>query len=305
MELARLLRIELKTDGVSELVVGAPQDALAMIRIDAIPCTSAAREVVVAIDDVATGKSVRRRIALDGVDAASRPRALALEVAELLRASWAELSVTNAPPSGTPVPVEVLRAVRLRNPPPSTSATPPLQSSTPSPPASTAPRLIRVTLAARVFPSYQSVVLGPAAGVSVPLGSLPLTARVAAYAGFGKAYDALGTIDLALVGGDLGLMLAGGTDSVRAEIGPLLDIGNGWATGHPIAGGSGSSASAIVVSAHLAATGAVRVGAGWWSTADLAVGGVLQSFDAQAAGRSAAGFGGPVVSVGLGIAREL
>src|SRR5262249_22253661 len=113
-ELVRVLRIELGADGVREVIVGEAEGTLATIKLDATPCSAEAREVTVAIDDAATGKNVRRALAVADVDAAARPRALGLAIAELLRASWAELEMPDQPK--TPVPAEVLRAVRLRRP---------------------------------------------------------------------------------------------------------------------------------------------------------------------------------------------
>jgi hypothetical protein len=310
-ELTRILRIELAADGVRDVEVGdtagAPgpsaspsaESSLATIRVAATPCSTAAREVVIAIDDVATGKAVRRGVATADVAAASRPRALALAIAELLRASWVELAMPDAPAPSAEVPDAVLRAVKLR---PARAEAAPTPAPAPETPMRT---LVRIAFDARAFPSYQSVVVGPSIGASVPLGDLPLRARADAVAGFGKAYDALGTINLALGAGDLGLMLAGGTDAVRVELGPLLAMGSGWATGHPSGGGTGSSGNALIVTAQLAATFAVRISSGWWSSVGLEGGATLESLDAHAANRPASGFGGPLLGVSLGLAREL
>jgi hypothetical protein len=300
-ELVRILRIELAAEGVREVVVGDARDVLASIRVDAVPCSRDAREIDLSIDDAATGKSVKRAIEIGDVPGASRPRALALATAELLRASWAELSMPDAPAPTREVPEGILRAVKLRPPPANVPPSP-----SPSRPAEArTPPLAHVALDVRTFPSYQSVVLGPALGLSVPLGSLPLRARADGRAGFGKAYDALGTIDLTLVTGDVGLALTAGTESVRLDIGPLVAVGGAWASGTPTVGATGSRASAVVATAELAAQLAVRVAPGWWSVVGLAAGAVLQSLDAQAAGRPASGFGGPLLGVSLGVGHDL
>jgi hypothetical protein len=230
-------------------------------------------------------------------------RARALAAAELLRASWVELSMSDAPAAPRPAPESVVRAVKVRPPP----ATPPAAARGDAAPASTASAaaLVRVSLDVRAFPSYQSVVLGPAIGASVPVGSLPLRARADAQAGFGRAYDALGTIDLTLFTGDVGVALAAASESVRLDVGPLFALGNGWATGNPVSGASGARARALVATAQLAGTLAVRVAPGWWTIVGLDGGVVVQSLDAQAAGRPASGFGGPLLGVSLGIGRAL
>jgi hypothetical protein len=296
------LRVELGADGVREVVVGDGPGALASIRVDASPCSADAREVAVAIDDAATGKTVRRTLAVTDVAPAARPRALALAIAELLRASWSELSMPDAP-RVTPVPQEVVRAVRLRTEPPPSPAPAP---ATPRVPVEAKPRaLLGATVDARLFPAYQSVVLGPRLSLSVLLGDLPLRARVDGALGAGQAHDPLGTIDLTLATGALGLMLAGGSDAVHLELGPMLAAGGGWASGSPTEGNLGSRASAFVVIVEGAASAAVRVAPAWRGVVALDAGATLQELQAQSGGRSAAGFGGVVLGLGLGLAREL
>jgi hypothetical protein len=285
------LRIELAADGVRETIVG-DGEAIAAIRIEATPCTADVREIVVVIDDAATSKSVRRTIAVDAMPAPSRPRALALAIAELLRASWAELSMVDAPPPREAVPPSIVSAVKLRR-----------EREAPRPERT--PRTIaRIALDTQVFPSYQSVVLGPTIGASVPLFG-PLRARADGGVAFGRAYDALGTIDLGIASGDIGVMLAGGTESVRFDLGPLVRVGYGWASGHPISGGESGHTSGVVLTGGLAASVFVRLAGDWWSVAGLEGGAVIQSVDAQAASRPAAGFGGPLVAVTLGLGHEL
>jgi hypothetical protein len=290
-ELVRVLRIELGADGVREVIVGEAQGALATIKLDATPCSAEAREVTVAIDDAATGKSVKRALAVTDTDAASRPRALGLAIAELLRASWSELEMPDQPK--TPVPEEVLRAVRLR--------ARPREAAPPAPPPSV---LLGATLEARLFPAYQSVVLGPRLSASILVGG-PLRARIDAAVAAGQAHDPLGTIDLTLATGGLGLLLAGGSEAVQLEIGPMLSAGGGWASGNPNPGNTGGSASAFVMTLQGLASAAVRLGPGWRGVVAVDAGGTLQRLDAESAGHAAAGFGGVVLGVGLGVAREL
>ncbi len=293
-QLGAALRIELEADGVRELVEGA-QDVLATIHVDVPQCRADAREIVVVIDDAATSKSVRRTIAIDAVARDARARALALAIAELLRASWAEISVRDAPPAA--LPPSIVAAVRLR-------------------PEPARPRTIAaLALSTQLFPSYQSIVLGPALaraweahlpelGASIPIAG-PLRARAAGGVSFGRAYDSLGTIDLGLAYGELGLALAGGSETVRFEIGPAATAGYGWATGHPASSGEGGHVSGAVVSGALATSLAVRLAGDWWSLAGVEAGGVLASLDARASNRAASGFGGPLVGISLGVGREL
>jgi hypothetical protein len=200
------------------------------------------------------------------------------------------------------VPESIVRAVRLRAAPPEA---PPREKA--APPEKTAPPrvLLGASLDARLFPAYQSAVLGPRVSGAVLLGELPLRARFDAAIGAGQAHDPLGTIDLTLATGSFGVMVAGGSEAVELEIGPMLSLGNGWASGTPVAGGTGDSASAFVATVQGAASAAIRFAPGWRGVLSIDAGGTVQKLDAQAAGRSAAGFGGVMLGFGLGIAREL
>lgn len=63
------------------------------------------------VDDAVTGKALERTIDLHGAEPAARTRLLALAVAELVAASWAELEVTPAP-RVPPVPPPATREVQ-------------------------------------------------------------------------------------------------------------------------------------------------------------------------------------------------
>jgi hypothetical protein len=76
-------------------------------------------------------------------------------------------------------------------------------------------------------------------------------------------------------------------------------------SGNPTPGNTGTNASAFVMTAQGLASAAVRFAPGWRGLLAVDAGGALQKLDAQAAGRAAAGFGGVVVGIGLGLAREL
>ena len=63
--------------------------------------------VTVAVRDAITGKRVAREIPLASVPRDARPLTVALAIDELLRASWVELALADAPPPGRPVPREI------------------------------------------------------------------------------------------------------------------------------------------------------------------------------------------------------
>jgi hypothetical protein len=63
--------------------------------------------VTVAVRDALTGKRVARDVPLGSVPRDARPLTVALAVDELLRASWVELTLADAPAPGLPVPREI------------------------------------------------------------------------------------------------------------------------------------------------------------------------------------------------------
>ncbi|MBX3246334.1 MAG: hypothetical protein KF901_04050 [Myxococcales bacterium] len=83
------------------------------VRPVAILTLEALRGAVVRVDvqDAVTDKRVRRELALRGMPRDSRPLAVAIGADELLRASWAELLLPDAPPPAEEPPQEVRRVI--------------------------------------------------------------------------------------------------------------------------------------------------------------------------------------------------
>jgi hypothetical protein len=75
---------------------GRPSNAPATVTIE--PCDPGAAEIEVWLEDRARARSIHRRVSLADVQAPTRPRALALAVAELLRAEGEETSHGPGPP---------------------------------------------------------------------------------------------------------------------------------------------------------------------------------------------------------------
>jgi hypothetical protein len=99
-------RTELASEGFDACRDGGPASPVATVSI-ATGETGAAVEIV----DVVTSKRVSREVDLRSIPSDGRALALALAADELLRASWAELALANAPPPAAPVPEPVQRAV--------------------------------------------------------------------------------------------------------------------------------------------------------------------------------------------------
>ncbi len=306
-----LVRNELVTDGVESVDVGAASegpDALAVIRVEPAACRDDATSVTVTIDDLLTRKTVRREVALDDIPADGRARALALAIAELLRASWAELAVAGSHATEAPAPPAVRRAVMLRlrptvraffadetppAPPPPTPAAPP-------PP----PRWnLSAGLDVRTFPGQNGALLGArAAAAWRPWRSAPVHLRVDAGWASGTALAARGEIDMNLVSGALAVLVGGGNERVELLLGPRLEVGRAWVDGRPYSAADvGSSASATVLFASLASTLRVGLSARWSVALDVSAGQTLQYVTVASGDERVAGLRGPVLSVGLGV----
>ncbi|MBL8681885.1 MAG: hypothetical protein JNK05_22145 [Myxococcales bacterium] len=113
----RQLRTELVEDGIDRVEAIESNDdspSLARVSFELSSCVPDVTQVMVIVDDLATRKNVRRSVDLSDVRGAVRTRALALAIAELLRASFSELALSDAPPPAVGVPSVVRDAMRTR-----------------------------------------------------------------------------------------------------------------------------------------------------------------------------------------------
>jgi len=72
-----------------------------------IALSARGENVTVTVLDAITGKRLERAVALAPVPRDARPLTVALAIDELLRASWVELGLPDAPPPARPVPPEI------------------------------------------------------------------------------------------------------------------------------------------------------------------------------------------------------
>ncbi len=299
-----LLRTELESDGVEDVrFEGDAAGAMALIQLDFPRCAADASAVILEIDDALTNKRVRREVDLGDVPASGRPRALALAAAELLRASWAELALP--PPRATPAPVApapVRLAVtqRLREA---------LRPSEPPPPPRAPVRRwdLNASFVLQTFPAANVALLGGRVAVSyLPSPQWPLRIRLDLGAQSGTAFDPLGEIDLGMVTGALGATLTAGGERVALELGPRVEAGWSWVSGRPtVAGVRGGQGDAAVFFLSVLATLRVRVSPRWWTTLDATAGTPLRPVVIESGAARAAGFSGPMLTLGLGVAVAL
>lgn len=298
-----LLRTELEGDGVEELrFEGEASDALAVIRVELARCGADATALTLTIDDAVTRKSVRRGVELGDVAPGGRARALALAVAELLRASWAELGLSTASDaSARPAPrVREAMLVRLVD-----SLRRGGALAAPTRPAATRSARwgLGLSVAVLTFPAANAALLGGRASVSLaPVRAWPLRLRLDAGLHVGTAFDPLGEIDLGIATAGIATTLHAGGERVALELGPRIEFGWSWVAGRPsVAGARAGEGDAAVFFASVLASLRVRVSPRWWTALDAVAGTALRSVIIESGMARAAGFTGPMLSLGLGV----
>jgi hypothetical protein len=279
----------------SEDASAADLAPLPYVTVDAGACEPAAREVKVAVGNPATKKSVERAIAIADTPAAARARLLALAVVELLRASLPGLSRSDPPPPEPPPPPPVAPA-SAPEAPPRTPAVPPPSS----PPRAHLWAGIELRALASAGQPLTALA-GGRAGASIALPPRPLRLIADVGCGYGRGTDPLGSIDLVVASGSLGLAAEWALWRARVEVGLKAEPGAAWAAGHPWSPRDrGSSTLGFVLAA--ASEGTLRAPltdrASLLVTASL--GGVVRGLTLFANARSAAGFAGGVLGLRAG-----
>jgi len=305
--LTKMLALELREDGVDDVVLAAaaapPSEAktLATIELRAESCEPSAPAITVDIEDAATGKRVGRRVPLGDVLPAARPRAFALAVAELLRASWLELTMPDAPPAPILVPQVVRDAVTRR-----------IAFAAPSSARETAPSSLSIgralglslTVAWRSFPGTHTALYGGRAAVALPTFAPWLLLRADAGGLFGAATDVLGSVDAGTASLAAAALVASPRDATLAvAVGPRIEIGVAWASGHP-ADPVTSSGSGVgfVGTATLVGTFALRLSTTWRLAFELEGGATFLPFVAHADARRVLGLDGALLGMAIGVA---
>lgn len=308
-----LLRNELETDGVESVDVGAQppegEAPLAVIHVELARCDDGSTEAAVTVDDELTHKTVRRVVALDDIPAEGRGRALALAIAELLRASWIELTLDDAQRPQTPAPAPIRRAMLLRvralperAPEPATRPARPATSAT-----RTAPMWLGAVADLRTFPGQGGALLGARALFSwSPWTSVPVRLRADVGGAAGTALAARGEVDLSLASVGLGVMVGGGNERVDLAVGARIEGGWAWASGTPANASSvGDHGSDAVLLATVTSALRVALTGRWSASVDVSAGQTLRYVTVSAGDERVAGVRGPVLAVGLGVGASL
>jgi hypothetical protein len=238
----------------------------------------------VSVEDAVTDKEVSRRIELGALPPDAHPLTIALGAAELLRASWAEITLKDAPP-----------------------------------PARTVPPAVRRTVADAVSPTPDHGRLGLSlAGEEfegrLRLGGLDgrlalhvverwsLTARMGVrYAMPAKAAD--GKIQANAWVAGLGTVIELTPPSSRASVGLLgrVDLAGIRFSAEPRRRATGESASGLAVMAGGGITGSVLVNRSVQLEAEIVAGGVVRGVSATDGGRKVVGASGVWVGASTGV----
>jgi hypothetical protein len=178
-ELSRLLAIELVALELRlqvGVVARSPERVLARLTVEPDRCHTSAAEATLVVVDELSGKRVERRMAISDVDVASRPRALAIAIVELLQSTWAEAALRPPPSAASALPPALRRALlrRLRAPGPVEGAEPgaaPGSAVVAHPnPAEPLPAFgISASALLRAFPGGLATLVGPQLGATARL----------------------------------------------------------------------------------------------------------------------------------------
>lgn len=302
-----LVRVEMRADGIEEVraISETEAPALARIAVEPTDCSADPGVYRIAIDDVATHKRVERSVSLADVDDDARPRALALAIAELLRASWAELAYVEPPPA---IPRRILEAVRLRDPPSEDASelTMPADGVPIAEPERETPTfLIDAGMLVRAFPGARSALLGGRLAASIAI--VPrLRLELGGEGGAGQSLDRLGRVDLWYAAGALGI-------GVDLDVHPLLFVASvRTALGYGGASGDAYDPSTVIgdggafilfVSASL--LGYLEVAPHVHGVFGIEIGATAAYMDAIADDTAIAGIRGPMFAASLGVAFSL
>ena len=236
-DVVALMRAELEARHIDVCGDASARPTPALATVDVSAAVDGAA-IAVEVRDALTAKRIVRDVALGAVPPDGRALTLALAAEELLRASWAELALTTAPPPPAPVPLAVTRIVEEARPAPGERT-----ALTPEPPS---PWVAFSTMAAFEV-GAGGILYGGDVRVAIPAGQ-----RIAAVARVGFREGPVtsgpdGHVYTWLVLGGLGGVVRTTPQSSRYALDVLgrVDLGSVNYVPVPNAGATGHSRSAL------------------------------------------------------------
>jgi hypothetical protein len=277
----RALQVELGTIGPTCCAVTEPPAAPAnAIALQLEPCDPAAAEVAIAVSGPAPSVAMHRTLPLGDVSPPARPRALAMGVAELVR------------------------AVVAPAPPPAATATQP--AATPPPINDDRPRFrtaLAATLELPAYPGRHSHLWG--GRIAATGAASRWYGAVELFAAAGNASFPLGTVAMRVVGGGLSAGPRFALRRLTLDVGATGALAWGWAGGETSQPGiTTDSGGALIatVGARAALTFPFAPAPGGWALRATVEGGaVVRGIEAHVEGSDPAGLAGPYVIIGLGL----
>ncbi len=327
--LVELLRIELATLGVNDVVVprpGTPAEVdparlLATIALAPSECRDDATEVTITVVDRASAKRVERRMTLADVGVDERPRAMAIAVSELLSASLAELELAGSPPPAVAPPPEVHSALAYRLTPAADAARLETDRRIVEDREEQS-RRVRAEETARAererapeldfsaftwaMPSRETALVGGAGGLRLR-GAHALAFRLGAHFGMGdvELQGASALVGAATASAGIGVATRGPTE---LDVFTTLHAGYGFAHGAPsgsagnVQGHSyGNGIAALLFEASLR----VPIDALWSALLGIDLGYVLADVSFLSDSSRVAGIGGAVLGASMGVSLGL
>ena len=276
-EFVEALRVELAGHGIRCCATGADADAAAgelLVTLAVEPCDPNTDRIGVVVTNTQRLLAVERSVSLADLPAAARPRALALAVAELLRAA--------------------------DQPAPPAPAAPP----EPQPPPAAGGEGVRVSAGAdallRSYPSRQTTLLG--AQLSLGVAGERWHAALALDGALGRPSVELGEISVRMLGAAVTAGPRFSVARVTIDVGASASGGWAWVRGEPGA----TNVTPRAGNAFVAAAGA-RIAVQAPASSKLRfhaageAGAVLRRLDADVNDSAAAGIAGVYLSVAVGV----
>jgi hypothetical protein len=278
-----------------------------LIVVDVPGCGAGGRRVDVRVERPGSGPSAARSLEVTEQSGPVQSRVLALAIAELLRTELERPAAGSSPSAAGPEATGPIEPEPARPPPPVRQAGA-LERDVvlrPSRPAGDGrPQvLVDALIESRVFAGFGGGQIGFRVGASMPIRRIPLRLDVDLGGWYGLGFDPLGSIDIGTLLLGATLAWAGGSEALGVEVGPRVELGWGRAAGRAADSSStrGESFDALVSTLTVRAALRARLGALVALLVDVQVGYVLSGLEARADDRRAAGVGGPVIAVGVGL----
>lgn len=311
--LVSALRLELLAEGVelgpvsdADEVAGPP----AIVVVDAPSCSAA--EVVVRVEHAGSGRSASSTLDLEDRPAEDRARVLALSIAELLRTAWPGLVTPPAPAEPTPPPLAAVDRPRTTARPTSAGeiagaeAFRILGTRVPADEEPGPPWRLGGLVSAALYPRFGGSFFGGGLAAALRLAPrLPIWLDIEGLYRWGGGTDPAGVVETHLATAALSVLVAASVGRLLASLGPEVELGWAWASGHPHdLGVEARSVDGFVLTVAARFALWIPLARGLAGTVDVAAGWAVVGVAPRVLGHAVGGVSGPMVGLDLGLAYE-